>query len=59
MTAKQFKVLKIGLAIFFALFFLTVCIRLFSGEDDWICVDGAWIEHGHPSSAQPTAECGL
>lgn len=32
-------------------------IRLFSGEDDWICSNGQWIEHGHPSFPAPTTPC--
>jgi len=32
-------------------------LRLFSGEDDWICQDGRWIEHGHPSFPAPDKEC--
>lgn len=31
--------------------------RLFSGEDDWICKNGQWIEHGHPSFPAPNKEC--
>jgi len=27
-------------------------------EDTWICEDGEWIEHGHPSQAKPTEGCG-
>jgi len=26
-------------------------------EDTWICDNGQWIAHGHPSSAQPTSGC--
>jgi len=32
-------------------------IHLFSGEDDWICVHGQWIPHGHPSAPAPTSIC--
>ncbi len=32
-------------------------LRLLSGEDDWICQNGQWIEHGHPSWPAPTQEC--
>lgn len=27
-------------------------------EDDWICVDGKWIEHGVPSAPKPIEFCG-
>jgi len=39
-----------GLAIF--------GVRLWSGEDDWICDDGQWVKHGNPSAAKPTEGCG-
>lgn len=27
-------------------------------EDDWICVDGQWVEHGVPIAPMPTNGCG-
>lgn len=32
-------------------------LRVFSGEDSWICQDGNWIKHGNPSFSAPTTEC--
>jgi uncharacterized membrane protein len=32
-------------------------IRLYSGEDNWVCSNGQWIEHGHPDFAKPTVDC--
>lgn len=32
-------------------------IRLFTGEDDYICQNGQWIKHGNPSFPPPAAEC--
>lgn len=32
-------------------------LRIFSGEDDWICKDGQWIQHGSPSFPAPKVEC--
>jgi hypothetical protein len=26
-------------------------------EDDWICKDGKWIEHGNPSNPAPVESC--
>lgn len=26
-------------------------------EDTWICEDGVWVEHGHPSDPMPTSQC--
>jgi hypothetical protein len=37
--------------------FVAGVIRLFSGEDDWMCKNGEWIEHGHPSTPKPTGIC--
>lgn len=33
-------------------------IRLWSDEDDWICVNGEWAKHGNPSASRPTEPCG-
>lgn len=32
-------------------------VKLFSGEDDWICNGGEWVKHGHPSATQPIGPC--
>lgn len=32
-------------------------IRAVSGEDNWICQNGAWVKHGNPSFPAPTVEC--
>ena len=48
------KYVYIGLAIFAGLLFF---IRLISGEDDWICVNGQWIKHGQPDGVKPTIKC--
>lgn len=37
--------------------FLLIGARLFSGEDNWICKNGVWIEHGHPSFPVPQEPC--
>ncbi len=47
----------VALAAFLFLALLVAGLRLFSGEDDWICVDGRWVMHGHPSFPAPTVEC--
>lgn len=31
--------------------------RFSSPEDSWLCEDGAWVQHGHPSAAKPTTAC--
>ncbi len=32
-------------------------LRLFSGEDEWICRNGEWIRHGNPSALKPESGC--
>jgi len=32
-------------------------LRLLSGEDDWMCQNGQWVKHGHPSWPAPIEEC--
>lgn len=32
-------------------------IRAVSGEDNWVCQNGAWVKHGNPSFPAPTVEC--
>ncbi|MFA6918120.1 MAG: Gmad2 immunoglobulin-like domain-containing protein [Candidatus Gracilibacteria bacterium] len=36
---------------------LTACTIVLTGEDTWLCQDGAWVKHGNPSALQPTEEC--
>lgn len=44
-------------AIILALFFGVLTIRLFSGEDNWVCQNNQWIQHGHPDFPAPTVPC--
>jgi len=39
------------------LVFVVAGLRLFSGEDNWICENGQWIQHGHPEASMPTTIC--
>lgn len=32
-------------------------IRFLSPEDTWICQNGQWVQHGHPSSSMPESKC--
>lgn len=50
---NKFIIFAIILAIFLSVFTL----RLFSGEDNWVCQNGQWIEHGHPSFQAPSIPC--
>ncbi|MDD5438305.1 MAG: DUF2178 domain-containing protein [Patescibacteria group bacterium] len=45
------------LAIIIFLVLVLGGVRLFSGEDDWICSKGQWIKHGNPSFPPPAIEC--
>jgi hypothetical protein len=47
---------KIAIFILFFIIFI-ISARLLSGEDNWVCVDGKWQEHGHPSFPAPKTEC--
>lgn len=51
------KTFWIILGILIPAVILVVTLRLWSGEDNWICKDGQWIKHGNPSSSQPMGEC--
>ena len=50
---NRFILLAIILSIFLGIFTL----RLFSGEDNWVCKNGQWIKHGNPSFAAPKSIC--
>ncbi|MFA5130635.1 MAG: DUF2178 domain-containing protein [Patescibacteria group bacterium] len=54
--AKNGKLRWIAIIVVLAIV-LIAGIRIFSGEDDWICSNGQWIEHGHPDFAAPTTPC--
>jgi uncharacterized membrane protein len=43
--------------IILAVFACVITLRLFSGEDNWICQNGEWIKHGNPSFPTPLVEC--
>lgn len=46
-----------AILILIVLLAIVFAVRLFSGEDDWICSGGEWVKHGYPSAAQPTSPC--
>lgn len=49
--------MKKALFLIILIFLIIFLIRLFSGEDNWICQNGEWIMHGHPSTPKPTTVC--
>jgi uncharacterized membrane protein len=46
------------LAAILIIVFIVAGLRIFSGEDDWICRDGSWVRHGNPSFPAPQIPCG-
>ncbi len=52
---KPILLILIGAMILAAIIIGFLFLR--GNEDDWICVQGKWVAHGHPSSAQPTLGC--
>lgn len=56
----KFSDKKTWYILFVLLMFLISFIfsaRLFSGEDDWRCVNGAWQPHGQPNFPAPQTQC--
>lgn len=51
------KKIYLFVVVLIVLLFTVFGVRLFSGEDDWICKDGQWQKHGNPSFAVPNVEC--
>lgn len=49
----RFTIFIIILSIFASIFTL----RLFSGEDNWVCKNGQWIKHGNPDFPTPSVPC--
>ena len=52
-SKNKFLIIIIILSIVFGVF----TIRLFSGEDNWVCQNGQWIKHGNPSFEAPKSIC--
>lgn len=44
-------------ALIFSALLVIGGLRFFSGEDNWICSNGAWVKHGQPDAAQPSEPC--
>ena len=52
-SKNKYLIIIIILSIVFGVF----TIRLFSGEDNWVCQNGQWIKHGNPSFETPKSIC--
>lgn len=51
------KLIYTVIVLILFLIMAVISLRLFSGEDNWVCSDGEWQKHGNPSFAAPTTEC--
>lgn len=54
---KKPILLIVGAAVILSAF-ITGFLFLRGNEDTWLCVEGQWVAHGHPSAPQPTTGCG-
>ena len=55
----KFDKKKLFLFLAFLVIFIVAILglRLFSGEDNWVCQNGAWEKHGQPDFPAPITEC--
>jgi hypothetical protein len=44
--------------IIFAIILTAISLRVFTGEDAWLCVNDEWVKHGSPSAPKPFEGCG-
>lgn len=51
------KLIYTVLVLIFFLVMAVFSIRLFSGEDNWVCQSGQWVKHGQPDFPAPQTEC--
>lgn len=56
---KEFKhyLPFIILAIVAALVIAVASLRMFTPEDEWMCDNGQWTQHGNPDSSMPAEPC--
>lgn len=54
---KKTKKFLVSWGILVAVFVVIILVRIFSGEDTWICNKGKWEKHGNPANPKPTAVC--
>jgi len=48
-----FTIFVVAVVVVFALFL----VRVFTGEDNWVCEKGVWVKHGQPFAPQPKQSC--
>ncbi|HOZ37027.1 MAG TPA: DUF2178 domain-containing protein [bacterium] len=51
------KYLYTALVLLLFLVFMAFALRVFSGEDNWLCQNGEWVKHGQPDYPAPNVEC--
>ncbi|MFA5211615.1 MAG: DUF2178 domain-containing protein [Patescibacteria group bacterium] len=54
---KKKKYINFVIYFFIVLLIILFGLRLFSGEDNWVCQNGKWVKHGNPDFAAPLIEC--
>jgi hypothetical protein len=50
---------KTAYLILLIVFLSAVLLRIFSSEDSWVCVGGAWQKHGNPNTEAPSSGCSV
>ncbi|MBD3311771.1 MAG: hypothetical protein GF349_04765 [Candidatus Magasanikbacteria bacterium] len=53
---KKSLVLFIFIGLALSIIFI-ISLRMLTPEDNWICVEGEWIEHGSPDTPKPLTGC--
>ena len=53
---KNLKIILIVILVILVLFATLLILR--GDEDTWLCQDGEWVRHGHPSALIPEEPCG-
>lgn len=51
------KIFIFIIAFIIILLFVAASLRVFTPEDSWLCQNGVWVEHGHPSAPMPARIC--
>lgn len=51
------KLIYSAVVLIIFMFMAVLTLRIFSGEDGWICENGKWVKHGNPSFEAPRIEC--
>jgi len=54
---KKEQLFRNTVTVLFLVVALIATLRLFSGEDAWICENGTWIKHGNPDGPPPRRPC--